>query len=135
MCLGWGGVRLFLWNRVNLSVFCEINPDFIFYEGISLKRGKRTDAISEVMLLMKKINNVLRVGWWGEVICMDPISIFFFFLGGGGGGGVTHPPPLWIQRPSSFFVAFLLVREVDDVWWVPLLRVWKVDRQILRKEK
>ena len=54
--------------------------------------------------------------------------------GGGGGGGVA---PLLI-RISFFplsFVVCVLVREVGDVRWIPLLRVWKIDPNILRKGK
>ena len=68
----------------------------------------------------------------------------------GGGGGDTPPPldpkkrflwglgvlggktPLWIRRP---FLFVLLLREVGDVRWIPLLRVWKIYQKILRKEK
>ena len=41
------------------------------------------------------------------------------------------PPPLWIR----IFFFFLLVREVGDVRWVPLLCVWKIDPKMLRLKK
>ena len=47
------------------------------------------------------------------------------YTGRGGGG-----------RLLLFFLLLLLVREVgDDVWCVPLLRVWKIDPTSLRRKK
>ena len=57
------------------------------------------------------------------------LSFFFFFE-------VTPPPPPppWIRQP--FFVCFvLLVRKVGHIRWVPLLRVRKIDQNMLRPEK
>ena len=59
------------------------------------------------------------------------LVFFFFFFFFFWGGGEALPPP-WIRRPFSFL--FLLVREVGDVRWVPLLRVWKIDPKLVRKE-
>ena len=47
--------------------------------------------------------------------------------GGGGGGGVRLHPP--------FGSVFLLVREVGNVRWVPLLCVRKIDPKNLRSKK
>ena len=69
-------------------------------------------------------------GVGGSTPPLDPKNFFpLFFLGGGLNffGGNPPPPPPGTEDP--FFV--WLLREVGDVWWVPLLQVWKFDQTIL----
>ena len=42
---------------------------------------------------------------------------------------------MWALRRCGLFFFFLLVIEVCDVRWVPLLCVWKIEPNILRLEK
>ena len=63
-------------------------------------------------------------------------KLFFceFFLRGLGFGGVTPPPPP--LDPKNCFFVYLLVREVGDVWWVPLLHARKkLAQNFLGREK
>ena len=51
---------------------------------------------------------------------------------GGGGGWWCSPPPPSFGFEKCFYV---LVKEVGDVWWIPLLSVWQIDPILFRKEK
>ena len=91
------------------------------------------------------IGNIL----WSKPQIIDTLERGVY-AGGGGGGGLGAFNPIWIKKrflgvgwgveapldPKNYLCFDrLLVRDVGDVWWIPLVRVWKLDPKTLRKGK